>query len=166
MNLPQGPRRPCSALRPDPPASRYRQVSLRLAPLLLALALGAASGPVSAQFAVCNQTLDPFNLAIGRRVGSVDQSEGWWTIGANRCVDVIKDALVNRYIYVYALDVFGQPILEGDYEGEEFCISRKRFLIEDIGSCWERGHEAAKFMIVDTQEQARWTLFLKEPSAD
>ena len=91
-------------------------------------------------------------------------SEGWWTIGANRCVDVIKDELVSRYIYVYATDVFGQPILDSTVAGENMCVGAKRFTINGTNSCWERGYQSVHFMEVDTQQMVRWTLFLKEPA--
>ncbi|TIP61702.1 MAG: DUF1036 domain-containing protein, partial [Mesorhizobium sp.] len=29
-----------------------------------------------------------------------------------------------------------------------------------IEECWQRGHIAARFVEVDTQEQVRWTYFL------
>lgn len=134
-----------------------------LASLLIAAAFMAAV-PARAQFAVCNQTLDALNLAIAK-VGPdrVTVSEGWWTIGANRCVDVIKDELANKYIYVYATDVFGQPILAGDFDGDEMCIAPKRFTIEGEDSCWQRGYMSVRFMVVDTKDQPRWTLYLKEP---
>jgi uncharacterized membrane protein len=124
----------------------------------------AASSPARAQFSVCNQTLDAVNVAIAKAAPSgVIVSEGWWTIGANRCVDVIKEELGNKYIYVYATDVFGQPILAGDFVGGEMCVATKRFTIEGTDSCWQRGFEAVRFMEVDTKDQVRWTLFLKEP---
>ena len=75
------------------------------------------AGAARAEFTVCNQTLDVVNLAIGQEVheGSelIWQTEGWWTVGANQCAKVIRDELVSRFIYVYATDVFGQPLLNG-----------------------------------------------------
>ena len=128
--------------------------------LCAAALLGAWSGPAAAQFAVCNQTFDVLNVAIAQATEGTFQSEGWWTIGANRCVNVIKKELVSRFIYVYATDVFGQPILSGT---QSMCIGPKRFLITGPESCWQRGHKQAKFAEVDTQAVERWTLFLKEP---
>lgn len=76
--------------------------------------LAAGADPARAQFTVCNQTLDVVNVAIGQEAGeNVFETEGWWTIGANQCADVIREELVNRFIYVYANDVFGQPVLGG-----------------------------------------------------
>lgn len=125
-----------------------------------AVIVSAAAGPAAAQFAVCNQTFDVLNVAIAQPSGGTFQSEGWWTIGANRCVNVIKKELTSRFIYVYATDVFGQPILTGT---QGMCIGPKRFLIVGPDSCWQRGHKQARFAEVDTQAVERWTLFLKEP---
>ncbi|MCV0395831.1 MAG: DUF1036 domain-containing protein [Rhizobiaceae bacterium] len=137
-----------------------------LATWMALIALAGQAAPAAAQFQVCNQTFDVINVAIGQEQArdfgreGVFQTEGWWTIGANRCVDVIKDELVNRYIYVFATDVFDQPIVDGT---DEMCIAPKRFVIEGIDQCWQRGHKVARFMEVDTQAVQRWTLFLKDP---
>jgi uncharacterized membrane protein len=120
-----------------------------------ALLLPAA--PARAEFTVCNQTLDVVNVALGQEVDGLFQTDGWWTVGANRCVNVIRDELANRYIYVYATDVFGNAILGG---GTEMCVDRRRFTIRGIEDCWQRGHIAARFREVDTFQQARWTMFL------
>jgi len=134
--------------------------------LVLLILTGASALPAKAQFAVCNQTLDALNLAIAKAApNGVIVSEGWWTIGANRCVDVIKDELANQYVYVYATDVFGQSILSGDFTGFEMCVASKRFTIEGTDSCWQRGFDTVRFMEVDTKEQVRWTLFLKQPDS-
>lgn len=131
--------------------------------LLLAFCLGlGAAGPGIAQFAVCNQTLDVVNLAIGRDVsGGVGparfETEGWWVVGPNRCANVIRDALEARYVYVHAQDAFGQPILEG---GVSLCVGLRRFRVQGETECWARGLIAAPFHEVDTLRNARWTLFL------
>lgn len=110
-----------------------------------------------AEFTVCNQTLDVVNLAIGEEVDRSFQTDGWWTVGANQCVNVIRDELRNRYVYVYATDVFGNPILSGS---TPMCVEKRRFTIRGIEDCWQRGHIAAQFFEVDTLKQIRWTLFL------
>jgi uncharacterized membrane protein len=133
--------------------------------LLLAAALCAFWSfalPARAEFDVCNQTLDVVNVAIGQSAGEQFRTEGWWTIGSNQCATVIRDELVNRYIYVYAIDVFGQPILEGSVD---MCIGTRRFAILGIDSCWQRGHSQGKFLEVDTQAVERWTLFLTDALA-
>lgn len=122
--------------------------------------LFAAASPVRAEFSVCNQTLDVVNVAIGQQKPEAFVTEGWWTIGSNQCAEVIKDELVNRYIYVYANDVFGQPILRGT---ETMCIAPKRFSIKGVESCWLHGYIEARFLEVDTQAVERWTLFLSDP---
>lgn len=116
-----------------------------------------AVGPASAEFAVCNQTLDVVNLAVGQEVDRTFQTEGWWTVGANQCVNVIRDELSNRYIYIYATDVFGHAMLSGSID---MCIEKRRFSIRGIEDCWRNGHIAARFYEVDTLAQVRWTFFL------
>lgn len=133
---------------------------LALAAVVAMATLGAL--PARAEFSVCNQTLDVVNVAIGRQVESVFRTEGWWTIGSNQCATTIRGDLQFRYIYVYALDVFGQPLLEGT---TPMCIDPKRFVIDGDRSCWQRGHIEADFLEVDTQQVVRWTLFLTEDDA-
>jgi len=122
-----------------------------------------ACGQAHAEFTVCNQTLDVVNLAVGQEVRDplepepYWQTEGWWTVGANQCVNVIRDPLANQFIYVYAVDVFGQPLLNGS---TSMCVGAKRFVIRGDRDCWVRGLEAAPFFEVDTQKTERWTLFL------
>jgi uncharacterized membrane protein len=136
---------------------------LRLLAFIALTLAGLSAAPAQAQFQVCNQTLDALNLAIAKETGGSFVSEGWWTIGANRCVDVIREELANRYIYVYATDVFGQPILAGDFTGDDMCVAPNRFTITGMDACWQRGFITARFMEVDTKDQVRWTLYLKEP---
>lgn len=123
----------------------------------MALAIFFAPSEAQAEFTVCNQTLDVVNLAVGQEIDSAFQTDGWWTIGANQCVNVIRDELINRYIYIYATDVFGNAILSGS---TDMCVERKRFTVRGIDECWQRGHIAARFYEVDTLKQARWTFFL------
>lgn len=120
-------------------------------------ALFLAAAPARAEFTVCNQTLDVVNVALGEEVEGEFQTDGWWTVGANRCVNVIRDELTDRYVYIYATDVFGNAILTGE---TEMCVDRRRFTIRGIKDCWQRGHIAARFREVDTLQQARWTMFL------
>jgi len=114
-----------------------------------------------AEFAVCNQSFDVVNVAIGRDVNGDFQTEGWWTIGTNQCANVVRDELESRYIYVYAQDVFGKPMLNGT---TSMCIEAKRFKIRGISSCWSRGHIKARFIEVDTEKTQRWSLFLAPPN--
>jgi uncharacterized membrane protein len=121
------------------------------------LLLLAFASPVQAEFSVCNQSFDVVNVAIGQDNGADFQTEGWWTIGTNQCAKVIQGELTNRYIYVFAADVFGQPLMTG---ATTMCVGPERFNILGIEECWQRGHQAAGFFEVDTQAVERWTLFL------
>ena len=140
----------------------------RWAAALLALVAGA--GAVRAEFTICNQSFDVVNVAIGEAGGGLAYgggeefvTRGWWTIGTNQCANVIREELVNRYIYVYAADVFGQPILDGSVP---MCIGPRAFEVRGIEECWQRGHAEALFFEVDTRAVARWTLFLTQRGLD
>lgn len=130
-----------------------------LTSLLLSMLCGL---PVRAmaQFAVCNQSFDVVNVAIGQHEEEGFVTRGWWTIGPNQCANVIRDELTARYIYVFAQDVFGNEILNG---ATPMCIAPKRFVIQDEVNCLLRGYLDADFLEVDTQKTERWTLFLSAP---
>lgn len=150
------------ALRPGPHYSHpMNRGCLRTIAALAGAAIAwLGASPARAEFSVCNQTLDVVNVAIGQQGDEAFTTEGWWTIGSNQCALVIREELRNRFIFVYANDVFGQPILKGT---QNMCIAAKRFSIDGIESCWQRGFIEAKFLEVDTQAVERWTLFLTDP---
>ncbi len=129
----------------------------RLSARLAVLAALCLPGMARAEFAVCNQSYDVVNVAVAQDVQGDFQTEGWWTVGPNQCANVIKDELVSRYIYLYAQDVFGQPVLTGT---TQLCIDPRKFVIRGQKDCWVMGHIAAGFIEVDTLKTQRWTLFL------
>lgn len=113
-----------------------------------------------AEFAVCNQSFDVVNVAVGQYEETEFVTRGWWTVGPNQCANVIREELQARYIYVFAQDVFGKEILQGS---TSMCIAPKRFVIRGETACLLRGYLDAMFLEVDTLETERWTLFLAPP---
>ena len=129
----------------------------RSALVLLGLVIAIWPRPASAAFAVCNQSFDVVNVAVGQYEDGSFVTRGWWTVGPNQCANVIREALQARYIYVFAQDVFGNEILRGT---KRMCIAPSRFVIQGETSCLVRGYLDADYLEVDTQETERWTLFL------
>jgi uncharacterized membrane protein len=129
----------------------------RVSAILGAISFGR---PALADFAVCNQTFDMVNVAIGESDSDVFVTTGWWTIGPNQCANVILEALRARYIYVFAQDVFGNVILAG---ATRMCVAPDRFTIRGETDCIQRGYIEAPFHEVDTLRSERWTLFLTNP---
>lgn len=117
--------------------------------------------PATAQFSVCNQTLDVLNVAIGSFGRDSFKTSGWWTIGPNQCADVIGSVLQARYYYVFAQDVFGREVLSGS---TPMCIAPERFDISNETDCLVRGYIEARFQEVDTLGSERWTLFVYPPA--
>jgi uncharacterized membrane protein len=138
--------------------SQLRQLACILAIASGALALQSA--PSRAQFAVCNQTFDVVNVAIGLFDENAFRTRGWWTIGPNQCANVIDSELRARYVYVFAQDVFGKTILTGS---APLCVAPERFEIVGESDCLVRGFIEARFHEVDTQKTERWTFFLNPP---
>ena len=133
-----------------------------LALTVLAPALSALAAPARADFIVCNASFDVINLALGADTGGSFGTRGWWTIGPNRCTTLLRGQLGSRYYYVFATDVFGQTLLDGD---TEMCVADGRFEITGPEDCWERGHIAAPFAEIDIGTAEAWTLFLGDGGA-
>ena len=128
---------------------------------IVGLALFLAS-PAHAEFAVCNQSFDVVNVAIGQYERSDFVTRGWWTVGPNQCANIIREKLETRYVYVFAQDVFGNAILNG---GTSMCVGPKRFEIQGEADCAVRGYVEVPYVEVDTQRTERWTLFLSPQGA-
>ena len=124
------------------------------------VSLSVCPAPAWAEFAVCNQSFDVVNVAIGQYEEDAFVTRGWWTIGPNQCANVIRDELQARFIYVFAQDVFGKEILQGT---KPLCLAPNRFVIRGETGCLLRGQLEALFLEVDTLETERWTLFLAPP---
>lgn len=127
---------------------------------LIFMILCAAPRVAWAQFQVCNQTFDVVNVAIGQYEYDAFETSGWWTIGPNQCANVIDEELEDRYIYVFAQDVFGKSVLSGS---TPMCVAPERFEIRRETDCLINGYIEARFLQVDTQKSERWTLFLTPP---
>lgn len=113
-----------------------------------------------AQFSVCNQTLNVLNVAVGRYQYDAFVTSGWWTVGPNRCANVIDEELNVRYVYVFAQDVFGKVIMSG---ATPMCVGPKRFDIRGEEDCLLRGYLEARFHEVDTFKSERWQVFIYPP---
>ena len=97
-------------------------------------------------------------VITGPQTHMTDVQEGLHNlIGFNEITNAVRDSLTARYIYVFAQDVFGNGILNG---ATPMCIGTDRFVIRGVEECLLRGHLAADFIEVDTQQTERWTLFL------
>lgn len=126
-----------------------------------ALAMLAAETPsAQAEFRVCNQTLNLFNVAIGYPVeGDLFRTEGWWTLAANSCTSPIKERLEFSYYYIYGTDIYGEPAIVGT---TEMCVAAKQFTIADRKDCWVRGFQQVPFLEVNTKNAESWTVFIRE----
>lgn len=123
----------------------------------VAASLAVTVVPAKAQFAVCNQSFDVVNVAIGQLERGVFKTRGWWRVGPNQCANVIREEISTRYVYVFAKDVFGKEVFNGTVP---MCVAPERFIIDGEQDCLVRGYLPARFIEVDTQDTERWTLFV------
>lgn len=121
------------------------------------MALGTGSLPARADLKLCNNTLSRVGVAIGYKDKKGWASEGWWTIESNKCLPLIKGALIARYYYVFALDYEKG----GSWGGKSnFCTRDKIFTIRGYQDCVDRGYQKVGFFEVDTNEESDWTVSL------
>jgi uncharacterized membrane protein len=119
--------------------------------------LGLAGSSARADLKLCNNTASRVGVAIGYKNKDGWASEGWWTAEPQKCLTLLKGALIARYYYVYAVDYDKG----GSWGGKAMmCIREKIFTIRGIESCTERGYQKAGFFEVDTAEEADWTVSL------
>jgi uncharacterized membrane protein len=135
--------------------------ALAKAGVVLGLLLPACmAAPAHAEFRVCNQTLNLYNVAIGRPVGGdLFETEGWWTLAANSCTSPIKEPLTWSFLYLYGTDIYGEPAIVGT---TEMCVADKQFTIPDQKDCWVRGYRQVRFLEVNTRNADSWTVFIRE----
>jgi uncharacterized membrane protein len=121
------------------------------------IVLGLAGTPARADLKLCNNTASRVGVAIGYKNKDGWASEGWWTAEPQKCLTLLKGALIARYYYVYAVDYDKG----GSWGGKAMmCIRDKIFTIRGIENCTERGYQKAGFFEVDTAEEADWTVSL------
>lgn len=122
-----------------------------------AAALIAMSVPAAADLKMCNNTTSRVGVAIGYKDKEGWASEGWWTIDPQKCLTLLKGALIARYYYVYAVDYEKG----GSWGGKAMmCIRDKIFTIRGIDDCQGRGYQKMGFFEVDTAEETDWTVSL------
>ena len=133
--------------------STLSNVSRSLFPLVFACLL-AQVAPAAANFKVCNQTQHPAAIAIGAFDGKDWATRGWWRVDSGKCSEIIKEALLARYYYLYAvhLDVGGA------WDGNRsFCVNSVNFHIVGRQDCVDRGFDRKRFFQVDTGDGPDWT---------
>ena len=130
---------------------------MRRAPLLAlvtALAMVLAAPPALAAFKLCNKSSLAARVALGRFDGRQWTSQGWWTVAAGTCVQLLTGPLQARYYYLYASDGAG-----GTWEGKtHFCTAPDaKFLAPGRNNCAGRGFDRRGFFEVDTKASPEWT---------
>ena len=61
------------------------------------LLLGGFAEPAKADLKLCNNTASRVGVAIGYKDKDGWASEGWWTAEPQKCLTLLKGALIARY---------------------------------------------------------------------
>jgi uncharacterized membrane protein len=127
-----------------------RPMPLFAAVMVLALPAGAAHASLN----VCNKTLLPARVVLGRFDGTNWSSQGWWKVPPKSCAALLTGTLVARYYYLYATDSAA-----GTWEGKtHFCVaSDAKFLAVGRADCKNRGFDRRGFIEIDTGQSPDWT---------
>ncbi len=142
------------------PASRSSFDAARnrtLAGFLTAAATVFLPHAAQAGLRVCNGSVDIVNVAIGYETDEGVRTEGWWTITANACSQVLQESLKNTRYYLHVSDGFGESRLGGDIT---LCIREEKFVLYDGDQCWQRGLIEADFFQIETEGAEDWTVLL------
>lgn len=119
--------------------------------------LFAQAETASAGLRVCNGSVDLVNIAIGYETEDGLRTEGWWTVTANACSQLIQGRLTSDRYYLHVADGFGESRLAGDIT---LCIREEKFVLYDGDQCWQRGLIEADFFLVETDGTEDWTVLL------
>ncbi|WP_422038806.1 DUF1036 domain-containing protein [Roseibium sp.] len=119
--------------------------------------LFVASRDAQAGLRVCNGSVDLVNVAIGYDTDEGLRTEGWWTITANACSQVLQEPLKAENYYLHVSDGFGEGRLGGDVT---LCIRQEKFVLFDGDQCWQRGLIEADFFKIETEGAEDWTVLL------
>lgn len=110
----------------------------------------AAKGQAAAGLTFCNRTQDIVWSALGVDAQGKKQSQGWWRLQPGQCEKVIKDRLVDRYIYAFATADRTEGVDQTWGGTAQFCTRDSLFQIEDAADCAGRGFESTGFLEIDT----------------
>ena len=133
--------------------SRQTGCAMRTAIFTAFAMLLLTAGPALAGFKVCNKTALPVRAAVGRFDGKNWSSEGWWTVKAKECMDILTGPLQARYYYLYASDG-GAGTWDGKFH---FCAApAKSFKAEGRSGCGKRGFDTRGFFQIDTGHNPDW----------
>ena len=135
---------------------RARLLRLAGRPAVAAAALLAllATAPAQAGYDVCNRTGFEVDVAMVYLDQGQWVSVGWYSIRGGNCEQILTSALNNQYYYLFAEQVNGPTIWDGEYY---FCASDNAFEIVGDHDCRRRGYYELGFFEVDVRNSKYWT---------
>jgi uncharacterized membrane protein len=114
----------------------------------------------------CNRTQDAVWTALAQETQGKKVSKGWWHLQPGQCEKVIRDRLIERFVYAFAEHGSGEAPDKPWTGDHPFCTRAQIFEIEGAEDCEGRGFRKTGFLQIDTQGQPGVTFeFRKEEPA-
>ena len=110
----------------------------------------AAKTQAAAGLTFCNRTQDIVWTAMATDSQGKKRSMGWWRLQPGQCEKVIKDRLVDQYIYAFASADRTEGVAQSWGGTNQFCTRDSSFEIEDAADCAGRGFTGTGFLQIDT----------------
>jgi uncharacterized membrane protein len=110
----------------------------------------AAKSQASAGLTFCNRTQDIVWTAMATESQGKKRSMGWWRLQPQQCEKVIKDRLVDQYVYAFASADRTEGVSQSWGGAVQFCTRETSFEIEDAADCAGRGFTGMGFQKIDT----------------
>lgn len=142
--------------RPSKKEALFARLKVLFGATIIVLA-SAGFQQAHAGLRVCNGSVDLVNVAIGYDTEDGLRTEGWWTITANACSQILTEPLKSARYFLHVADGFGESRLGGDIT---LCIREEKFVLYDGDQCWQRGLIEADFFEVETGGAQDWTVLL------
>jgi uncharacterized membrane protein len=110
----------------------------------------AAKNQAGAGLTFCNRTQDIIWSALGIESQGKKRSMGWWRLQPGQCEKVIKDRLIERYVYAFAAADRTEGVAETWGGTKQFCTRDATFEIDDATDCQGRSFKSTGFLEIDT----------------
>ncbi|MEQ1865595.1 MAG: DUF1036 domain-containing protein [Micropepsaceae bacterium] len=110
----------------------------------------AAKSQASAGLTFCNRTQDIVWTALATDSQGKKHSMGWWRLQPQQCEKVIKDRLVDQFVYAFASADRTEGVSQSWGGTTQFCTRESSFEIEDATDCAGRGFASTGFLKIDT----------------
>jgi uncharacterized membrane protein len=130
-------------------------------------ALAALTGPVRADFQICNRMSYVVEAAVGLQEAGALVTRGWYRVDPGRCRATVEGTVTADRFYVHARALPPYGTSPSPQAGNaELCVGKQTFIVPAAGrGCSRPGQQLARFTEVKPNPtDTGWTAYLAEES--